>query len=225
MKKILKILLTIVVIFALSFIIIYSLQDRTKLLEDRKYKEIEKLTINSEIADINFYKSEDNNTRVVIYGLVNDKVELVEGSKELSIEKHGKSGNCLINCNNKIEIYLPNDLNSLIVNTDVGNINTKKINISSLTVKSDVGNVVVGNTNLVNISTNVGNVSIKEINATGNSIIKTDVGNIKIDKINNLKIEANTDIGSNDIVNSDGEFTLKLETNVGSIKVNNDSKN
>ena len=225
MNKVLKIIFAIIIILLLSCITIYLIQDKTKLLEDRKYKDINEIIIDSDVANITFYKSEDDYTKVVIYGLKSDKVELIEGSNELNINKHGKSGFCLINCENKIDIYLANDLDSLSITTDVGNVNTKKININSLNIKSDVGNIDVGSTNVVNITTNVGNVSINEIKGNGNSSIKTDVGNINIDKINNLKIESNVDIGNNDIVNSDGEYTLKLETNVGSIKVKNDSKN
>lgn len=220
-KKIFNVIISMIVLFALLFILTYITQDKTKLLEDRKYKDIDKIIINSEIANITFYNSEDEHTKVVIYGLERDKVELIEGSKELTIEKHGKKGNCLINCNNKIDIYLPNDLDSLSITTDVGNINTKKININNLTVKTDVGNVTVGNTNIVNITTNVGNVSINEIKGTDNSVIKTDVGNIIVNKVYNLKVESNVDLVNSSIVESNGEFTLKLETNVGSVKVKN----
>jgi len=219
MKKILKILCIIFIVLLLSFLCIYLLQDKSKLLEDRKYKDINKLVINSEVSDINFYKSEDEFTRVVIYGLSKDKVELVEGNKELSIDKHGSKSYCLINCDNKIDIYLPNDLDSLNITTDVGSVNTESVYVSSLTIKSDVGSINVGVSNIVNIITNVGSVSIKEISGTDNSLVKTDVGSITIDKISNLKVESNVDFGNNDIVNNDGEFILKLETNVGSVKV------
>ena len=221
MKKIFKILLAILIVCIIIISLIFLFQDNTKLLEDRKYKDIEELIINSEVASVNFYKSDDLNTRVVIYGLTSDNVELIEGNKELSINKRGANGFCLINCDNKIDIYLPTDLKKLSITTDVGSINTQNIIADSINIKTDVGNISIGKTNVVNITTNVGSVSVKQIEGTSNSFIKTDVGSINIEKISNLKIESNVELGSSDIINSDGEFILKLETNVGSVKVSN----
>ena len=221
MKKIFKILLAILIVCIIIISLIFLFQDNTKLLEDRKYKDIEELIINSEVASVNFYKSDDLNTRVVIYGLTSDNVELIEGNKELSINKRGANGFCLINCDNKIDVYLPTDLKKLSITTDVGSINTQNIIADSINIKTDVGNISIGKTNVVNITTNVGSVSVKQIEGTSNSFIKTDVGSINIEKISNLKIESNVELGSSDIINSDGEFILKLETNVGSVKVSN----
>ena len=211
--------LSIIFLAILVLVGIYVFQDRTKKLEDRRYKDIDKLIINSDVSDINFYKSEDENIRVVIYGLTTDNVELVEGSKELSIDKHGKKGYCLINCRNKIDIYLPSEYNSINITTEVGSINVEEIKVNSLTFNSDSGNVKLGSTNTVNITTNSGNVDIKEIIGTASSSIKTDSGNITIDKISNLKVESNVELGSNEVSTIDGEFTLKLETNAESINI------
>ena len=219
-----KIKITLVVIAILSGLIlaILFLQDRTKKLEDRSYKEINKIIIDSDTADINFYKSGDEKVRVVVYGTSKDKVQIVEGTKYLTISKETKKKTCILNCKNEIDIYIPDDFEKIELKTSVGNIYAEKVTIKDITINSDIGNVSLDNVNVFNINTNVGNVTINTINAKNNSSIKTDVGNVTIDKLVNLKLDAKSEKGSVVIpyIKEEQEFTLKIESNVGNIDIN-----
>ena len=85
MLKIIKTTLIVIAILSALILAILFLQDRTKKLEDRKYKEISKIIIESNSSNINFYKSDDEQVRVVVYGSQKDKVQIVEGTKYLNI--------------------------------------------------------------------------------------------------------------------------------------------
>ena len=89
MKKINSILVVLVVISVIILGILFF-QDKTKKLEDRSYKEIEKIIVGVDSTNINIYKSLDNNVRVVIYGTKKDNTEIIEGSKELTVHYTSK---------------------------------------------------------------------------------------------------------------------------------------
>ena len=61
-----KTILIVLVVISIAILGIFFVQDRTKKLEDRKYKEIESLNIYADSANINIYRSTDEQVRVVI---------------------------------------------------------------------------------------------------------------------------------------------------------------
>lgn len=220
MKDIKKILM-ILVIISMVILGILFFQDGSKKLEDRSYKEIDKIILNVDLSDITFHKSKDEIVRVVVVGSSKDKVELIEGTKSLTINQKSKKSVCIFRCNKEIEIYLPDNFKEVVINSDVGDIDSDNQTINNLSIKANVGDVSLYKTNVVDITSNVGDIFIKEINATGNSTIKTDVGDIEIDKIINLNLDINTDLGDKTIpvIKNSQEYTLKIETNVGDIDI------
>ena len=221
MIKKIKISLIIVAIFSALILAILFLQDRTKKIEDRIYKEINKIIVESDTADINFYKSDDENVRAIVYGTSKDVVKLIEGTKYLTVSKETNSKICLLNCKNEIDLYVPDDFEKIEINSKTGNITIEEVSIKNIDISNDVGNVVIDKTNAVNINSNVGDISINTINATNNSSIKTETGNITIDKLINLKIDAKSETGSVviPVIKSEQEFTLKIETKVGNVDI------
>lgn len=222
MIKIIKISLIVLVVISGLILGILFLQDRTRKLEDRKYKEINKINVSSDTSNINFYKSEDEQIRVVVYGSNKDKVEIIEGTKSLIINKETGSKTCLLNCKNEINIYVPEDFENIEINSETGNINVEKVTIKNIKIDSDLGNINIFKTENVNITSNTGNVNINILKATNNSNIKTDVGNVYITNISNLKLETKSETGSviKPVIKEEQEFTLKIETNVGNIDIN-----
>jgi len=220
MKDIKNVLIVLVAISMVILIILFF-QDNTKKLEDRSYKEIDRLIINSENSDISFYKSEDEKVRVIIKGSKKDKIELIEGTKSLTINQEPKNSICFFNCRKEIKIYIPDNFPEVAIKTNKGNVNSDKQTINNILINTKVGNVSLYKTNTVNITSNVGDIFVKEINATNNSTISTDVGNIKISKIINLNLDIKTDLGSKviPVIKDDQEYTLKIETNVGNIDI------
>lgn len=219
--KVIKIVVSIVILLILGFIATYLSQDKSKKLEDRKYKEIEELIIDTNAVDVNFYKSSDEYLRVVIYGFSTDTVDLVEGSHDLSIKVHKKEHRCMLNCKQEISIYVPNTLDKLEVSSIMGNIDLGEQNVKNLVINDETGNVNVNHVNFANIKTNTGDIIIKEIEATDNSKITTNTGNINIDKIIGLKVEAESDSGNVKVptIENEEEFTLNVKTSLGNINI------
>ena len=217
-----KTILIVLVVISIAILGIFFVQDRTKKLEDRKYKEIESLNIYADSANINIYRSNDEQVRVVVYGTKNDTVEIIEGTRYLNISKTTGKNRCFLNCKNELDIYVPNEFKNIIIKSDVGNVTTENVSINNLSITTDVGNVTIDKVNVINVNSNVGNVVIKEINGTNNSSIKTEVGNVNVDKIINLKLAAKSETGSVviPVIKEELQFTLNIETNIGNIDIN-----
>ena len=106
MLRIIKITLIILAILSGTILAILFLQDRTKKLEEREYKEINSIVVATDNANINFHKSKDEKVKVVVYGSSKDFVEIIEGSKSLTISKMTGNTNCFLNCKNEVNIYI-----------------------------------------------------------------------------------------------------------------------
>ena len=213
--------LTILVVVSLVILIVLFFQDGSKKLEDRIYKDIDKIIINSETANINIYNIEGNNIRVVVHGTKKDSVKLIEGTKSLNIEYDSGSSMCLYKCEKRIDIYVPDNFPIFDIKTKLGNINSNYLSINNIIVNSDAGNISLYKVNNANIVTNLGNIFIKEINANSDSYIKSNIGNIKISKIINLKLDIKTETGSKvvPVIKNNQDYTLKIETNIGNIDI------
>ena len=106
MLTIIKRILVAIAIISGIILGVLFLQDRTKKIEDRNYKEINKVIIDADTSDINIYKSKDESVRVVAYGTAKDEVQIIEGSKYLTITKKTSKKTCFLNCKNEIGIYI-----------------------------------------------------------------------------------------------------------------------
>ena len=73
------------------------------------------------------------------------------------------------------------------------------------------------------ISTNTGDISIKNAKPYENSSLKTDTGDIEVDNVLNTKIISEADTGNEDVNGSDDSsgVTLTVTTDTGDIEVNN----
>ena len=220
MTNIKKVLIALVAI-SLVILVLLFLQDGSKKLEDRSYKEINNIVINGDVADITFHKSEDEKVRVVVTGSKKDIVELIEGTKSLIINQTSKNSFCIFRCSKEIEVYLPDNFLSVNINSNVGDISSDNLTINNVLIKNSVGDISLYKTNIVDITSDVGDVFIKEIKGTGDSKIISNVGDIEIDKIINLNLDVKSDIGDKviPVIKDKQEYTLKIETNVGDIDI------
>lgn len=221
MIKKIKIIIIVLVAISFSILSILFLQDRTRKLENRKYKDINKILITVDSSNINFYNSNDETVRVVIYGTKKDEVKIIEGTKNITIYKNTGNNMCFINCKNIIDIYVPSDFSTIDIKSDEGNINTNDLYINNIIIDTQDGNINIDKTNMVNISSNTGNININELNAKANSSIKTDTGNVYINKSINSYIDVKSSTGfiTIPVFKEKQNFTLKIETNEGSIDI------
>ena len=216
-----KIILIILVIISCAILVILFLQDRTKKLEDRKYKDITTINIDSDIADINIYKSEDEMVKVVIYGTNKDFVELIEGTGYINVSKKTGNNRCFLNCRNEVNIYVPETMQLFDIKSEIGNITFEDVIVKDIKINTDKGNITIDKTNAVTLNTNIGNVTINELNSLKDSTIKTDIGNVTIKTIINTKLDTKSESGSVviPVFKDEQDFTLKIETGVGNIDI------
>ena len=221
MLTIIKRILVAIAIISGIILGVLFLQDRTKKIEDRNYKEINKVIIDADTSDINIYKSKDESVRVVAYGTAKDEVQIIEGSKYLTITKKTSKKTCFLNCKNEIDVYVPEDFEKLEIKVEEGNINVDKVTVKNIVANTELGNISIYKTENVDLTSNTGNIYINIIKATNNSSIKTEVGNINITNTSNLKLEAKSETGSVviPVIKEDQDFTLKIESKVGNIDI------
>ena len=221
MLTIIKRILVAIAIISGIILGVLFLQDRTKKIEDRNYKEINKVIIDADTSDINIYKSKDESVRVVAYGTAKDEVQIIEGSKYLTISKKTSKKTCFLNCKNEIDVYVPEDFDRLEIKVEEGNINVDKVTVKNIVANTELGNISIYKTENVDLTSNTGNIYINIIKATNNSSIKTEVGNINITNTSNLKLEAKSETGSVviPVIKEDQDFTLKIESKVGNIDI------
>ena len=221
MLTIIKRILVAIAIISGIILGVLFLQDRTKKIEDRNYKEINKVIIDADTSDINIYKSKDESVRVVAYGTAKDEVQIIEGSKYLTITKKTSKKICFLNCKNEIDVYVPEDFEKLEIKVEEGNINVDKVTVKNIVANTELGNISIYKTENVDLTSNTGNIYINIIKATNNSSIKTEVGNINITNTSNLKLEAKSETGSVviPVIKEEQDFTLKIESKVGNIDI------
>ena len=195
-----------------------------ELVVDKEYdKSFNKIKIDSDAGDIYIKESNTDKVKVVVYG---DKERTtVDDNETLFIQTTTKQ--CRFFCINtvisKIEVYIPeNYVNSIDINTKYGDIKIDKVH--TLEAETNYGDIKIDKvTNYFNVETNYGDIKINEVNINKDSSAETNFGDVKVGSTNEVNIIADTDLGNKKVNNNypDSNVTLRLETNLGDIKVNN----
>lgn len=196
-------------------------------------KEFNSLILDTSVADVTFKKSNDANLKVTAYGRkdnkfsskIKNKVLMLDetyGTVTLSPNWHGKG----INLHGiKIVIALPENFNYPInADIDTGDMDFQIPYASKLKAQLDTGDfqaVELGGK--FDVSTDTGDVSIKNAHPATDSKIEVDLGDITIDSVENANIEYETDLGDTNIKknNKNSNVTLSLCADTGDINVNN----
>ena len=203
-----------------AFILIY--ENGSSIVLERSYSNLEQIVIDSDLSDVEVKYIGSDEVNVVVYGKNHDIIKVDEGRTDIVIEKESSREICIFNCLDKIILYLPKNFKKLEVNTSLGNVDTREVNIEKLYVNTSAGNIDAGLVNEVIIKNDIGNTSIKEIDATSDCSISSNTGDVTIDKVNNINIYADSNVGKVDIDTNNNEknkYTLNIKTEVGNIKV------
>lgn len=211
------------IMLAISIMVIGSIlifEKGSSVLNQSKYSDLNKIVIDAEYSNIEINFLDTDTVSVLIYGKKADELSVKEEDKVLTIKKTSTKGVCILNCDDKIILYLPKNFERLDITTEMGDINAKGTTINDVYIKSKIGNVNLGTVKVADIETEIGNVTIEELDGEFDSIIKTDTGNVTIKKTNNLNIEASSNSGRINVKDTkDNDYTLTVETNIGNIKV------
>ena len=206
----------------IGVIILLVFEDGTRIRLEKKYNSLEKITIDSDLANIEVKYIGSDDINIVVYGKKRDEIIVSEGNKSLKLSKKSSRSFCLLNCDDKIILYLPKYFKYLNIKTDLGNVDTREVNFEEIIIYSNVGKINIGNVNEVIINNEIGDTYIKEIDAKGNSTISTNTGNITIKNIKNLNVNAESVTGKvavstrNDDSN---EYVIDISSEIGDIKV------
>ena len=183
------------------------------------------ICINNKISKVELYIPENYEKEINIdnnYGDVKIdsfeklNLDIKEDAGDINIEKAN-----IVNINNNYGDIEINEINVGTIKEAAGDVKIEKVN--SIDVKNNYGDVKITEINeYVKIDSNAGDVKIQNLNIEKDSLITTDVGSIKIEKTNDIYIDADADVGEVKIRenNKNAEVTLKIENNVGDIKVN-----
>ena len=220
MSKDKKNTLIVVGILFIAVIIILFLENGTRVLVDEKYEDLTGIVIDSDLADIEVKYIRALDVNVLVYGRKNDNIEYYEDENILYMYKKSTRGFCMVNCNDKIILYLPEKFQYINIKTDMGKLDLNEVEFDKALISSSVGDISIGKVHEVDITSDIGNVTIERIDGTSDSSIITKSGSVKIKNTSNLDIDAETYTGKKDIKKTkDNEFTLKVKTDTGSIKV------
>ncbi len=174
------------------------------ILNEREFNSnnISALKVTVDDSFINIKESDNDKIKVIVYGKKTEFSASYIRNNTLIVTK--STDNILPTYYDGIDIYLPDRLlKALYIQTSYGNIDIDKVNYQLI------------------ISTDMGDINIKEINGIGNSVIKSEDGNINVGKINNIYIDAYTKDGNSKIENNNrfAKSKLTIKTGTGNIKV------
>ena len=206
----------------IGVIILLVFEDGTRIRLEKKYNSLEKITIDSDLANIEVKYIGSDDINIVVYGKKRDEIIVSEGNKSLKLSKKSSRSFCLLNCDDKIILYLPKYFKYLNIKTDLGNVDTREVNFEEIIIYSNVGKINIGNVNEVIINNEIGDTYIKEIDAKGNSTISTNTGNVTINNIKNLNVNAESVTGKVNVStrNDDSnEYVIDISSEIGDIKV------
>ena len=211
---------------------IYSEKDHFKVLDNETELNIEVtqkkcvgLCINDKISKVELYLPENYNKEINIdnkYGDIeiasfeNINFDIKEDAGDIKIEKAS-----IVNINNNYGDIKINEIKNGTIKESAGDVEIQKVD--SIDIKNNYGNTKINEINeYVKIDADAGDVKINTLNITKNSNIDINAGDIKINQTNDIYIDAETDLGETKINNNNdkAEITLKIESNVGDIKVN-----
>lgn len=140
----------------------------------------------------------------------------------LKISQPVKKSNLFGSKKCKVTITVPNQLDTIDITADVGEINLEGLSAALLTLKADVGDIDVSDCNLENVEldTDVGDVDVSDCTLE-NVELGADVGDIDFNNSTFLTMNASNGTGDITVSSSDlSDYQIQLETSIGEVCVN-----
>ena len=199
--------------------------NETELNIEVKQKKCGIICINNKISKVELYLPENYEKEINIENKYGDieidsfekaNLKIKEDVGDIKLEK----ANIVDIKNNYGDIKI-NEINKGTIKESAGDIKINKVN--NIKIENNYGDTLIEEINeYVEIEEDAGDIKINTLNIKQNSTIKNNAGDIDINNTNDIYIDAKTDVGSTKINNNNNkaEITLKIEDNVGDIKVN-----
>lgn len=201
----------------------YNISFNTKisknLVIDETYNiEFGEVFINATSSNIHIKKSDDNNTKLVVYGKNKPIITTDNNKLDINYKEKGCIGFCINYTISKIELYLPLSYeNDIYIINNYGDINIDEFNLN-INIVEDYGDITIKGGNKLKVNSKYGDTHIIKANKLD---IKSAAGDIKVENVNNIKAKNNYgDIKINNVLNH-----LDIQNNCGDIKIDNISLN
>ena len=211
---------------------VYSEKEKSRVIDNEielnievEQKKCVGICINNKVSKVELYIPEDYEKEIKIDNKYGD-IEIASFEK-LNLEIKEDAGDIkissanIVNINNSygdIEIGTIKEGN---IKEAAGDIKIDKVN--SIDIKNNFGDTKITEVNeYIKIDADAGDVRINTLNITKDSFIEMNAGDVRIENTNDIYVDAETDVGSAKVNNNNrnAEITLKIENNVGDIKVN-----
>ena len=211
---------------------VYSEKEKSRVIDNEielnievEQKKCVGICINNKVSKVELYIPEDYEKEIKIDNKYGD-IEIASFEK-LNLEIKEDAGDIkiasanIVNINNSYGDIEIGTIKEGTIKESAGDIKIDKVN--SIDIKNNFGDTKITEVNeYLKIDADAGDVRINTLNITKNSSIETNAGDIRIENTNDIYIDAETDVGSAKVNNNNrnAEVTLKIENNVGDIKVN-----
>lgn len=211
---------------------VYSEKEKSRVIDNEielnievEQKKCVGICINNKVSKVELYIPKDYEKAIKIDNKYGD-IEIASFEK-LNLEIKEDAGDIKIGSSNIVNIN--NNYGDIEIGTikegtikeAAGDIKINKVN--SIDIKNNFGDTKITEVNeYLKIDADAGDVRINTLNITKDSFIETNAGDVRIEKANDIYVDAETDVGSAKVNNNNrnAEITLKIENNVGDIKVN-----
>lgn len=200
----------------------FHLKGETKIVLEEKYdiEKINKIKINTTVADIKFLPSEEKNAKVVIYAEEKEDVESTLEENTLKIDSNKKNRFCFGFCffgKEEILIYLPeNEIKEIEAKTVSGDIQSSISLNADMKLKSTSGDISLKNAEDVDIHTTSGDIEVGNIK---NTSIASVSGEVNVDTIIG-KMNITTTSGDIEIHQLDCQSDSEIKTVSGEVRIN-----
>ena len=216
-KKPFIIILSIAIILTIITLLV---EKGSVVLNESKYKNLDKIVINAEYSDVEVKFLDSEYTSVQIYGKKDDSLSVTEISNVLRINKTSTKAFCLFNCSDKVILYLPREFNTLDISLELGDVEVNDTIIDEVYIHNAIGNIKLDKIKFCDITLDIGDIKINEIDGIKDSYIKVGTGDIEVKKTLNFNLFGKSDVGEVKLKDiKDQKYYLNVETNIGDINI------
>ncbi len=191
--------------------------------------DFDKISIDVDITDIVFEKSDDERCKVVCYEeeKVKHSVRCTNGTLIIDMTDDRKWYDYIgiSFASPKMTVYLPqSEYTSLLIDTDTGNIDIpESFAFNKLEIETDTGSVdcMADVSDIIKIESDTGDIGISSVESGCDIDIKTDTGSIKLTDVSCTDFTAESDTGDISIVNTVAGNSICVESDTGNVKLKN----
>lgn len=191
--------------------------------------DFDKISIDVDITDIVFEKSDDERCKVVCFEAekVKHSVRCTNGTLIIDMTDDRKWYDYIgiSFASPKMTVYLPqSEYTSLLIDTDTGNIDIpESFAFNKLEIETDTGSVdcMADVSDIIKIESDTGDIGISSVESGCDIDIKTDTGSIKLTDVSCTDFTAESDTGDISIVNTVAGNSICVESDTGNVKLKN----